>query len=174
MTEEQQKEMLSKEYIRILAYGHGFKVLEPSPDNGVDMLLYPVTIVETPQGRLRYLDSPHKLELQLKATTPMSIIDDADNIKYDLDVKNYNDLVHRRTDLIPLHLVLVVLREAPPGCLEWSIEKLALLGCAYWYLPDENAEISPNDRTVRITIPKSNHLTLGFVRERFEEFGLEV
>lgn len=54
MTEAQIKEAISKEYLRILANGHGFKVLEPPADHGVDMIVTPVTVRATATGR-RYL-----------------------------------------------------------------------------------------------------------------------
>jgi hypothetical protein len=174
MTEEQKKEMISKEYLRILAFGHGFKVIDLPLDHGVDMMVCPVIPRLYPDGRTRYLDGPHKLEFQLKATTPNGIISDADAIRYDLEVKNYNDLVTRRSDPLPLHLVLVVLDHAPPVCLSWSIEHLALAGCAYWYIPEEEAALSSNQHTVRIKIPKANRIGLDFVRERFECFGVDV
>ena len=99
MTEDQQKEAISREFLRVLANAHGFKVIEPPQDHGVDMIICPVTVRQEQNGRLRYLDSQYKLDFQLKATTPRSIIDEDDQVKYDLEVKNYNDLIERRRDL---------------------------------------------------------------------------
>ena len=97
-----------------------------------------------------------------------------DDIKFDLEVKNYNDLVHRRNEPLPLHLVVVVLDAAPPACISLDEERLGLVGRAYWYLPADNAEPSDNDRQIRITIPKANRLSIGFVRERFEGLGIDL
>lgn len=174
MTEDQKKEAISKEFLRILAHGHGFKVIEPGPDHGVDMIVYPVTTRIEPSGKIRYLDSQFKLDFQLKATTPTGIIDDGDDIKYDLEVKNYNDLVFRRDEELPLHLVVVVLESNPPACVNLNNTQLGLIGKAYWYIPNENAEASRNDRQVRITIPKINQLNAEFVRNRFEQLGIEL
>lgn len=113
MTEDQQKEALSREFLRILANGHGFKVIEPPQDHGVDMIICPVTTRQEPNGRLRYLDSQYKLDFQLKATTSAGIVDGNNDLKYDLEVKNYNDLVQRRSDPLPLHLLVVVLHSPP-------------------------------------------------------------
>ena len=96
MTEDQKKEAISREFLRILAHGHGFKVIEPGPDHGVDMIVYPVMKRIEPSGKTRYLDSPFKLDFQLKATTTTGIVDADDDVKFDLEVKNYNDLIHRR------------------------------------------------------------------------------
>jgi hypothetical protein len=174
MTEDQMKEAISREFLRILAHGHGFKVIEPGPDHGVDMIVYPVTKRIEPSGRVRFLDSTYKLDFQLKATTPTGIVDAGDDIKFDLDVKNYNDLIQRRDDLLPLHLVVVVLDSCPPACLNLDEERLGLAGQAYWYLPNEDAEASENVWQIRITIPKANRLHIGFVRDRFEQLGIEL
>lgn len=174
MTEAQIKEAISKEFLRILANGHGFKVTEPPLDHGVDMIINPVTVRTTPAGTQRYLDSPYKLDFQLKATTPAGIIDDGDRIKYDLESKTYNDLVARRPDILPLHLVVVVLDSAPPACISIDEAKLAVTGKAYWYLPDEGAEETANGHTIRVAIPKANRLEIGFVRSCYENLGIEV
>lgn len=174
MTEDQQKEALSREFLRILAHGHGFKVIEPPQDHGVDMIVCPVTTRIEPTGKVRFLDSQYKLDFQLKATTQTGIVDGAEDIKYDLEVKNYNDLIQRRNEPLPLHLVVVVLDAAPPACISLDEVRLGLAGKAYWYLPTENAEASANQTQIRITIPKSNRLSVGFMRERFEELGIDL
>jgi hypothetical protein len=174
MTEDQQKEAISREFLRVLANGHGFKVIEPPQDHGVDMIVCPVTVRQEPNGRLRYLDSQYKLDFQLKATTPAGIIDEANQVKYDLEVKNYNDLVSRRGDPLPLHLLVVVLQSAPPTCISIDQEQLSLFGQAFWYLPDEDAEVSQNQQQVRITIPKANRVHAQFVRERFVGLGIDL
>lgn len=173
MTEQQIKEAISREFLRILANGHGFKTLEPPSDHGVDMIVCPVTIRNTPQG-VRYLDSPYRLDFQLKATTPNSVVDEGYQIKYDLEAKTYNDLISRRTDALPLHLVLVILNPNPPGCISVDDACLAVSGCAYWYLPEVGDTETSNQATIRISIPKLNRLDIGFVRARFEQLGFDV
>lgn len=174
MTDEQKKEAISREFLRILAHGNGFKVIEPPLDHGVDMTICAVSKRIEPSGKTRYLDSQFKLDVQLKSTTVENVLDDADAIKFDLEVKTYNDLVYRRAELLPLHLVVVVLDSAPPACLNLDAVQLGLAGRAYWFLPFEGAEPSENDRQIRITIPKANQLRVGFVRDRFEEFGVDL
>ncbi len=174
MTEEQVKEAISKEYLRILANGHGFKVMEPPQDHGVDMTVWPVTTRTSSHGGIRYLDSPYKLDFQLKATTPIGVVDEGFQIKYDLEAKTYNDLIARRMLYLPLHLILVVLDSSPPACITIDEEKLSLAGCAYWFLPDEAAVATNNQTTTRITIPKTNRLDLDFVRSCYEQLGIEV
>lgn len=174
MTEDQKKEAVSKHFLRVLAEGHGFKTQELAQDHGVDMLVWPVSVRETPHGGVRYLDMPYKLEFQLKSTTTTGVIDEGDEIKYDLEVKNYNDLIHRRSEPLPLHLVLVVLDAAPPLCINIDADRLGLHGKAYWYLPDVGAAESANKTQIRISIPKTNQLQSEFVRSRFEDLGIEL
>jgi hypothetical protein len=174
MTEDQKKEAISREFLRILAHSHGFKVIEPGQDHGVDMIVYPVMKRTEPSGKTRFLDSPFKLDFQLKSTTATGIVDAGDDIKFDLEVKNYNDLIDRRDELLPLHLVVVVLDSPPPTCVNVNVERLALAGTAYWYLPAEDAEATHNEQKIRITIPKANRLEVGFVRDRFEQLGIEL
>ena len=174
LTETQIKEAVSREFLRILAYGHGFKVIEPSPDHGVDMIIYPVFRRSGHSGQSRFLDSQHKLDVQVKATTLAGVIDMGDFIKFDLEVKNFNDLVYRRNEMLPLHLVVVVLDSAPPRCLDVDERKLCLACTAYWFLPEKRARTSLNSRQVRITIPKANRLGAGFVRDRFTQLGIDL
>ncbi|NTV09153.1 MAG: DUF4365 domain-containing protein [Zoogloea sp.] len=168
------KEAISREFLRILAHSHGFKVIEPPQDHGVDMMICPVTKRVEPSGKVRFLDSQFMLHFQLKSTTATGIVDAGDDIKFDLEVKNYNDLVYRREELLPLHLVVVVLNCEPPNCVGLNDQELSLAGKAYWYLPVEGAEPSNNQTQIRITIPKTNQLGLAFIRERFEELGVEL
>ncbi|MCE9550098.1 MAG: DUF4365 domain-containing protein [Betaproteobacteria bacterium] len=174
MTEDQQKEAISREFLRLLAYNHGFKVIEPPQDHGVDMMVCPITKRVEPSGKIRFLDSQFMLHFQLKSTTLTGIVDAGDDIKFDLEVKNYNDLVFRREEPLPLHLVVVVLDSNPPACVSVDEEALSLAGKAYWYLPVEGAEPTKNTSQIRITIPKANQLGIGFMRERFEDLGFEL
>ncbi len=174
MTEEQRKEAMSREFLRILAEGHGFKILNAAQDHGVDMGICPVSVREIAPGRVRYLDSQFKLDFQLKATTTAGIVETDEAVKYDLEAKTYNDLVFRKDEFLPLHLLVVVLPAAPPACISVEHDRLGLLGRAFWYLPDQNAEATENEHRIRITIPKSNQIGANFVRERFEDLGVEL
>lgn len=174
MTEDQRQEMISREFLRILAHAHGYKVIEPQSDHGVDMVIYHVTQRTEPNGKTRYLDSQFKLDFQLKSTTPASIVETDTTIRYDLGVKNYNDLVFRKDDHLPLHLVLVVLNEVPPVCVDLDESRLSVIGQAYWYLPDADATPTENAATVRIEIPKINRLGSTFVRSCYDRLEIEL
>lgn len=162
MTEEQIKEALSRDFIHAVAHVRGVKCLHPDPDHGVDVTLCPV-IRQNRGDRVRLLDSPHKLDLQIKSTTVARVMQGEGILKFDLEVKTYNDLVNRRQDLLPLYLVLVIFDVNPPDCLFIDEVKLSILGRAYWYLPDEDAQETGNDETIRISIPVANRVDNDFV-----------
>lgn len=173
MIDKRMQEEMSLSFLRLIARGHGFKVDEPKLDGGVDMTVMQVARYRHPgTGRLRFFDSGKRLDFQLKTTTSAGVIEGQSFIKYDLDVKNYNDLVMRCLHPLPLHLMVLVLPCAPPSCLAVDSEGLRLSGHASWYLPPEDAELSRNTRTVRITIPKDNRVQLDFVGARFAALGI--
>jgi hypothetical protein len=174
MTEQQRQEMISRSFLKILAHAHGFKIVEPELDHGVDMTVCPVTQRTDANGQVRFLDSQFKLDFQLKSTTPAGIIVDETTIRYDLEAKTYNDLVARKDDLLPLHLVLVVLNDVPPACVNIDEERLSVIGQAYWYLPGEDAVATENVATRRIEIPKANILIDTFVRSCYERLEIEL
>lgn len=174
MTNEQIKEALSRHFVCSVAHLHGVKCLTPEPDNGVDITFCPVLKITKPDGTVRYLDSANKLDVQIKSTIANSIIDGIVDIKFDLEAKSFNDLIYRRNDPLPLHLVVVVFDEAPPSCLNVRPQELALLGKAYWYLPDQNSALTANTNTVRITIPKANQVGVGFVPMIYTAQGYSI
>jgi hypothetical protein len=174
MTEDQKKEAVSRELIRMLAIGDGCKVIEPPLDHGVDQTVVPVTSRIEPSGRVRFLDSAYKLDFQLKATTQSGVIETEEDLKFDLDVKNFNDLVYRKDDFLPLHLILVILTAPVGECFELADDLARLHVRAYWYVPEDKALPSPNTSTVRITIPKANQLHSHFIRERFAHLGIAL
>lgn len=143
-------------------------------DHGVDMIVCPVSERLEPDGTRRYLDSQFKLDFQIKSTTVNGVIFDENSLRYDLEAKTFNDLVERRSDILPLHLLLVVLNEAPPACVDIDEQRIWVVGSAFWYLPDEDAEPTPNETTKRITIPKANRLGANFVSTCYERLEIEL
>lgn len=174
MTNEQIKEALSRHFITSIADVHGVKCLYPGPDHGVDVTFCPVSKITKPDGTLRYLDSGNKLDVQIKSTTINSIILSNHDVKYDLEAKTYNDLIFRKDDPLPLYLVVVVFDSHPPACLEVRATELALLGKAYWYLPDPGGIQTANGSTIRITIPLTNLVNVNFVPMIYSSAGLTI
>lgn len=173
MTEEQIKEAISKQFLRLIANTNGFKTSSASLDHGVDLTVIPVSRYTQPDGSVRYLDSSLKLDIQLKCTTEARLIDAGADVRFDLEAKTYNDLVHRRQDYLPLVLVLVVLSSAPPACISVDDLNLAVAGRGFWYLPDEGAAPTPNTESFRITIPKTRRLGLDFIQSCYAHLDLQ-
>ena len=157
MTIEQQKEHLSNGFLGILAARRSFTLDKPALDLGVDYQLKKTYSYVKPDGKLRYTYDSRYIDLQLKATTENEVLYDINGIKYDLEVKNYNDLIERQTNgQAPLVLILFIL---PDDQNEWVLinpGEIKLRRNAFWYQPPAGSVPSANSATVRITIPKGN------------------
>jgi hypothetical protein len=91
---------------------------------------------------------------------------------YDIEVKNYNDLVLRNKEfeVIPLVLILVVV---PDNIEKWILESdktISFNARKYWYLPSRQDRPSENKTKVRIKIPLENTVTLDLFPAMFERF----
>lgn len=161
MTEEQKKEQLSNRFIGILAANKGFVLDKPDLDLGVDYQLKKTTSYTTPLGKTRYTYDSRYIDLQLKATTENSIINETNSIKYDLEAKSFNDLVERKTNgTAPLVLILFVLPNDPNNWVEIDQDEIKLRKNAYWFTPENGTLPTSNNSRIRIEIPKTNLLDL--------------
>jgi len=161
MTTEQIKEQLSNRFIGALASNSGFALDKGELDFGVDYTAKKTYAYTQPgTGKTRLTIDPKTIDIQLKATTENTIIDDGVNIKYDLEVKNYNDMVHRLTGITPLILILYVLPDYRNHWIELTATELRIRRLAYWFRPVAGSTLSPNAGTIRITIPKTNILSI--------------
>ncbi|PID89881.1 MAG: hypothetical protein CSA97_05810 [Bacteroidetes bacterium] len=158
MTEEQIKEELSNCFVRAVAACTGYSLTKPDYDYGVDFILKRIE-KRMVDGSARYYDSGYTVDLQLKATEQATDANKA-FLKYDLDVKNYNDLVERKVGEASTPLILILFILPKDGSwVDLNEDSLLLRKCAYWFIPDEDVlECSSNKRTVRISIPTSNRL----------------
>lgn len=168
MTEQQIKEKLSKSYLDLLIHNGGHKQMKPEDDHGVDLYIMRVQKIIRASG-IRYLDSTDFIAVQLKCTCVASIEEDEDWIKYDLEVKSYNDLVDRvrNNATVPLFLVLMVLPDETERWVEVRDEEIALAKCAYWYRPESTTLYTDNGSRKRIYIPKTNKLDGDFIKRQF-------
>lgn len=174
MTNDQIKEALSRNFVSAIAQVHGVKCLRPEPDHGVDITFCPVNKITKPDGSIRHLDSANKLDVQIKSTTSNSVQWAAASVKYDVEAKTYNDLIYRKDDPLPLYLVVVIFDTAPPTCLDLRPAELAIMGQAYWYLPDPNATVTANSQKIRINIPLANKIDMGFVPMIYSSAGYTI
>jgi len=127
--------------------------------------------IRNENNKSRYSETGRELKFQLKATTENSVIVSDDNLKYDLEAKNYNDLIMRRNTKSPLILVLFIL---PTNQTEWLIvseNELISKKCAYWYIPQQNEATTENTDTKRIVINKNNLVNPESLNQLFEEYA---
>lgn len=171
MTEEQIKEQLSNRFIGILAANKSFVLDKPEVDLGVDYQLKKTTSYVTPQGKTRYTYDSRYIDLQLKATTENSIVDEGHTIKYDLEVKSYNDLVERQANgTAPLVLILFVLPHDPNSWVDIDDTEIRLRKQAYWFTPPIGASPTDNGYRIRIVIPKANMLGIDCFNNLHQQF----
>lgn len=163
-------EELSKRYLETIANNSGF-YNSTSRDFGTDLTIRKANLYP---NRSRYLTSGKAIDIQIKAVSEKyarHFNDDSKSfIKYDLEVKNYNDLIDRAMEngaFIPLILVIFILPDKKEEWVELQPEKLILQKCAFWYKIPDNTYHSNNTSTVTIEIPKSNRISLDFYNEQF-------
>jgi predicted ABC-class ATPase len=171
MTEEHIKEAISKKYIELIASRNGYSTSTPELDYGTDLSIIEVGLREDVNNKSRYSETGRELKFQLKATTENSIIISDEHLKYDLEAKNYNDLIMRRNTKSPLILVLFIL---PTNQTEWLIvseNELIAKKCAYWYIPQQNEGTTDNADTKRIVINKNNLINSDTLNQLFEEYA---
>jgi hypothetical protein len=160
MTDEQIKEQLSNRYVGILAVNRGFTITKPDIDEGVDYIVQRSYRYNSQNGSNRHVSDGKFIEIQLKATTEDQIVDEADQIKYDLEVKNYNDMIQRQGGITPLILILFILPTDRNSWVELDSSELRIRRLAYWYQPPTGELPTTNTATKRIIIPKINALDL--------------
>lgn len=81
---------------------------------------------------------------------------------YDLDVGNYIELI--KEDSIPQLLVLVVVPVSIEDWISQSEEELIIRKCAYYKKFDSSDKETDNKSTIRISIPRDDVFTPGFLR----------
>lgn len=171
MTEEQIKEQLSNRFIGILAANKGFAIDKPDLDLGVDYQLKKTTTYTTPLGKTRYTYDSRYIDLQLKATTENSIVNEPHSIKYDLEVKAFNDLVERQTNgTAPLVLILFVLPHDQNTWVDIDHTEIRLRKHAYWFIPPVGSLPTDNGHRIRIEIPKANMLGIDCFNNLHQQF----
>ena len=151
MTEEARKQQYGRAYILALAAHAGVNHAIPDTDLGVDGQ-FRGTIYNL--ARKRYMDDSSAIDYQLKSTVNAVFEDGV--LKYDLEVKNYQDLILDR--IMPMILILYVMPRDENEWFRVSPEKTEMQRCAWWCslqgYPDTN-----NKGKIRISIPADQVLT---------------
>lgn len=171
MTLEQIKEQLSNRFVGILATNKGFAIDKGEIDLGIDFTLKKSYQYVSGNGQNRWNFDSRYIDLQLKATTDNSIVDNVNSIKYDLEAKSYNDLVERQSNgTAPLILILVVLPNDQNQWVNIDTTELRLRKHAYWFAPPIGATQTSNGSTIRIEIPKINMLDIDCFNNLHQQF----
>jgi hypothetical protein len=146
------EERLSVAHIQAIAARVGVMIFNSDLDYGVDGTFRAIN----PRGNRLFVDG-YGLDYQLKASTRCQI--ESSHIRYDLEVKTYNDLVdrHQSQPAMPCILILKVLPTDEVDWLNADENGLLLGGACYWtYL---QGAISSNQESVRIRIPRAQQFT---------------
>jgi Domain of unknown function (DUF4365) len=148
LTRNHRQEALSRAYVEIVAAQCGMACISPRlHDYGIDFTLREIWR----RGRRR-CESGFSLDVQAKSTSVGNLTDS--EVLYDLAVKNYDDL-REPTLGSPRILVVLVLPKAEKQWSTQTEEQLTLRYCAYWMSLLGQSQ-TPNRRTVRIAIPRTN------------------
>ncbi len=158
MPESFKAQALSGAYIRAIAANAGANIYKSEEDFGVDMSFCKIV-----HRHGRYTDAfSVAVPFQIKASKVWELR--GDTVIYDLEVKNYNDLVNSRIGV----LVLMCL---PPTSDEWlrqDEECLCLHKCCYYWRPSDRAE-TLNTEKKRIYIPRSQIFTVDVLTMLMDE-----
>ncbi len=145
ITVQHQKEALSQAYVRAVIAKAGFNFGKTEFDYGIDG-----TIKDVVNRNGRYVESCFGINFQLKSSCNVTIENGL--VVYDLESKNYNDLV-AESSMLPNILILLALPSNSDEWLEVTAEQLVMKKCAWWYSM-EGQEPTTNQATKRITIPE--------------------
>jgi Domain of unknown function (DUF4365) len=135
----------SMAYVQAVASTAGYFI--QVSDRGLDKDGIDGTVLK--RGKFGMTASP-RLDLQVKSHQGRA---HTDPIRYDLDVKSYNDL-RAAGYQVPRILVLVLVPDDVSEWIKHSEEEMALRRCAYW-LSLLSAPDTTNISTIRIEIPRA-------------------
>src|SRR5205085_1654536 len=101
-------------------------------------------------------ESGFKIDIQAKSTKNYQTDDTA--VRYDTEVKNYNDLRDPKVGT-PRILVVLCMPESESEWCDHTEERLLLRKCAYW-MTLKGMPPTPNTKTVRVEIPRANRFNV--------------
>ncbi|KEZ88698.1 hypothetical protein IO99_00520 [Clostridium sulfidigenes] len=143
ITEQHIKEGISKEYVKAIAYYTGLNIKEYEYDYGIDGTFSGVKVRD---GRI--VSNGFNLDFQLKAS--VNVVEEGDAVKYNLEAKNYNDLVDEETGT-PRILILYKLPRDKETWINVNKDKTIFNCCAWWcYLRGKEPTNNKEKKTIRI------------------------
>jgi hypothetical protein len=151
ITKHHRQESLSRAYVHAVSGAAGIVIANLNFDYGVDGTFK--TVIK--RGAKRYADSGFPLDFQLKCSK--NWFDQGDKIAFDLEAKNYNDMVTRSTNAVSLILLLLCLPPHEDKWLTCSDDMLVLRRACYWLALPPGPETTQT--TKRVYFPRDNLLT---------------
>lgn len=150
ITEQHRKEDLGQAYVSAVIAKAGYNISHDRHDDYHDG-----TIKEVACFNGHFFPTGFGINYQLKSTC--DVIFQGEHILYDLESKNYNELV-RETTMFPSILILFVLPKDEHEWLTVSCDELVIRKCAWWY---SLVGLPPTDNTAskRICVPQNQILT---------------
>lgn len=165
ITRQHQQESLGIAYVQAIAAIAGYNnSISHIFDYKVDGSFHQVVKINK-----QYEESGYSLEYQLKSTYDFTVEDE--QIKYDLDAKNYNHLVRRSNNPGSTRMILILFC-MPRDITDWihlSPEQLILKNCCYW--DQIIGDVIPNTSTKTIRIDREQRLTGESLKEIFEKIS---
>lgn len=170
MLEAHLKEQISKYITGLITVSSGYTVIENRVDFGVDFSISSI-ISYSINGKSRFFNSGQKVDFQLKCTTKNQIIEENNQIKFDLKVNNYNDLIVRQSEThninVPLILLIVILPNEFENWIKNEQSQIIVNAQTLWYSPNGEKRFSKNKKSVRIEISKNNQFNRSFLNRLF-------
>ena len=152
MTDAHIKEELSFAYTQAISAYAGMGCEQRRRDYGIDGS---INDIKYSKNRKRYVESGYSIDLQLKASVNAKITNGI--ILYDLEIKNYKDLIDTEVGSQRI-LILYCLPREKDEWVDMLDDELKLRKCAYWCSLTGFPDV-PNKEKVRIKIPANQKLT---------------
>ena len=150
MIESKRKEEISLSYLNAICAFVGIGVtVNKHDDDGIDVFLQKIISLQS-GGKLNT-----NITAQLKSTS-QQLVETDEIIKYQLKVKNYNDLCRKSTSQQLLFVLVLPNKEA-----EWikhNVDELVIKKCMYWVDLSNNTE-STNVDNITIELSKKNYVS---------------
>ena len=162
MFETHIKEELSKSYANAVSAAAGINCTFHGRDYGQDGIFEDVTYHSDRKG---YRQTGFGIDFQLKAT--INVVEKNDFYFYDLEIKNYLDLIDTNVGR-PRILILYVLPKEKAEWIKITHSETILKKCAYWCSLRGHSSVD-NKQTVRIQIPKSQLFTVEELKRLMEK-----
>jgi hypothetical protein len=150
-------------FVAAIAAAAGFQVAVPYPDIGKDLILGRDN--EDPE-----LDV--QIALQVKSRRVGDFATSDAGFKIALAVDQFKRLRGRRQ--VPCYLVMVVVPSEPRDYIRQSSDALILRHSAYWLSLEHHLPVQGDQKTVTVTVPRDNLLTVDVLHEFFNRACEEV